>query len=217
MRSRVKPRRAYHSPRRAAQARSTRQSILDAASALFIDQGFVATTISAIASRAGTSAETVYATFGSKRLLLAELVDASIAGGSGAPPVMDQDWVADLRAEPDPRRRLRILTTNGARILARRSALDEVVHSAASADAELAALWDRLKAERYAGQRALLQLVLAGQEPLAAVDLETAVDILYALGSPETYRLLVVDRGWSDARFEQWYAETVERLTHPGE
>jgi hypothetical protein len=40
----------------------------------------------------------------------------------------------------------------------------------------------------------------------------TAADVLYAIGSPETYRLLVVDRGWSGARFERWYGETLTRL-----
>ena len=39
-----------------------------------------------------------------------------------------------------------------------------------------------------------------------------AAAVLYAVGSPETYRLLVVDRGWSGDRFEHWYGETLERL-----
>ena len=44
------------------------------------------------------------------------------------------------------------------------------------------------------------------------LDVETADDTLYAIGSPETYRLLAKDRGWSGPRFERWYAETLERL-----
>jgi hypothetical protein len=49
-------------------------------------------------------------------------------------------------------------------------------------------------------------------------DLEGAADILYALGSPEIYRLLVVDRGWSGDRFESWYGATLESLLlGPGE
>lgn len=44
------------------------------------------------------------------------------------------------------------------------------------------------------------------------LDFDTAVDVLYAVGSPETYRLLVVDRGWSASRFARWYGETLERL-----
>lgn len=44
------------------------------------------------------------------------------------------------------------------------------------------------------------------------MDLETAADILYAIGSPETYQFLVVDRGWSASRFERWYGETLALL-----
>jgi hypothetical protein len=40
----------------------------------------------------------------------------------------------------------------------------------------------------------------------------SAPDILFAIGSPETYRLLVVDRGWPADRFERWYADTLARL-----
>jgi hypothetical protein len=45
--------------------------------------------------------------------------------------------------------------------------------------------------------------------------LGTAADVLYAIGSPETYRLLVVDRGWSGSRFERWYGETLAMLLFP--
>ena len=39
------PRRRYRSPRREEQARQTRMAILDAAQELFIDRGYVATTV----------------------------------------------------------------------------------------------------------------------------------------------------------------------------
>ena len=117
-----------------------------------------------------------------------------------------------MRKEPDTRRRLLILAANGTSILERRAAVDEVVRGAAAADPEMATLWKRGKAQRFAGQRALLRIVVGATDLRADMDLETAADILYAIGSPEIYRLLVVDRGWSGARFEQWYAETLERL-----
>ncbi len=34
----------------------------------------------------------------------------------------------------------------------------------------------------------------------------------HRFGSPETYRLFIVDRGWSGSHFERWYGETLERL-----
>src|SRR6266545_6571401 len=113
-------RRPYDSPRRRDQARATRQAVLDAGRELFIARGYVATTIEAIAALASVSPETIYAVFGSKRALLSELVDVSIAGGDSAPPILDQAWVQEMRAEPDPRRRLAILARNGRAILERR-------------------------------------------------------------------------------------------------
>ena len=212
MPGRVKPRRSYESPRRREQALGTRRAVLDAARDLFVDRGYVATTIDAIAARARVSPETVYATFTNKRSLLSRLIDVSLAGDDAPVPILERRWVRDLRDEPDPRRRVRILARNGRRMLERSLPIYEVLRGAASADPEIASLWERAKAQRLAGQRELLRIV-AERAPLReGLTASAATDILYAVGSPETYRLLVVDRGWSAARFERWYAEALARL-----
>ncbi|HEX2755599.1 MAG TPA: helix-turn-helix domain-containing protein [Candidatus Limnocylindrales bacterium] len=186
--------------------------MIEAARALFVDLGYVATTINAIAERADVAPETVYASFGNKRSLLAALVDVSIAGDATAAPILEQDWVRTMGDEPDARRRLRILAGQGRSILERRSVVDEIVQGAAAADAEIAALRDRGRAQRFEGQRRLLAVVVGTTGLRKGLDVETATDVLYALGSPETWRLLVVDRGWTADEFEDWYAETLERL-----
>jgi len=186
--------------------------VLDAARELFIERGYIATTIVAIADRADVSPETVYARFGSKRALLAQLVDLAIAGDVDAPPLLEQDWVGAMRDEPDVHRRLRILAGHGRAILERRAAVDEVVRGAAAADPQVGALWDVGREQRFAGQAELLRIVLGATGLRDGLDIEAAADILYAIGSPDVYRLLVVDRGWSGPDFEQWYAETLERL-----
>lgn len=198
--------------RRRERARATRSRVLDAARRLFLERGYVATTIDAIAERAEVSPETVYSAFGNKRSLLSELIDVSIAGGESASPVLEQDWVQEMREEPDVHRRVRILTARGSAILERRAGIDEVVRGAASADPEIAALRDLGTAQRFAGQRELLRIVVGTDGLREGLDLAVATDILYAVGSPETYRLLVADRGWSRARFERWYGDTLDRL-----
>ncbi|MDQ6682684.1 MAG: TetR/AcrR family transcriptional regulator [Chloroflexota bacterium] len=211
MAKRVK-RRPYDSPRRREQAGETRRAILEAARALFTDRGYVATAIDRIAARANVSPETVYASFGSKRALLSELVDISIAGDDEPRPILERAWVQQMRDEPDPRHRLLILARNGRRILERRAALDEVVRGAAAADPDIATLWEQGKAQRFAGQRELLRIVVGSSRLRKGLDLDTAADVIFAIGSPETYHLLVVDRGWSGARFEQWYGEELADL-----
>ncbi len=191
---------------------ATRRAVLDAARALFEERGYVATTIEAIAARAAVSPETVYATYRNKRSLLATLVDVSIAGDDDPVPVLQRDWVRQMRDEPLRRRRLELLARHGRATLERRAPIDEVVRGAAAADPEIASLLDQGRAERLAGQRELLR-ILAGPDALRpGLTLEAAADILFAIGSPEVYRLLVAGRGWTPERFESWYADTIERV-----
>src|SRR6266511_6026607 len=71
----------------------------------------------------------------------------------------------------------------------------EVLHGAAAADQQIASLWRRYKRQRLEGQRALLR-ILTERNPLReGLTAKAAGDILFAIGSPETYGLLVSDRG----------------------
>jgi hypothetical protein len=76
----VDVKRRYESTRRQEQARQTRRAILGAAGKLFVDPGYAATPLTAVAAEAGVAIQTVYAVFGSKRQLLSELIDVSVAG-----------------------------------------------------------------------------------------------------------------------------------------
>jgi len=210
--SKAVKRRSYDSPRRRAQARATRLAILDAARVLFAEQGYAATTIDAIAARAAVSPETVYAVFKNKRSILVRLIDVSIAGDDAEVPVLGRSWVQDMREEPDPRRRLQILAKNGRLILERWTPMYEVLRGAAAADREIASLWELNKRQRLGGQRVLLRLLTERTRLREGLRPSAAADVLFAIGSPETYQLLVNDRGWSPDRFERWYLDTLTRL-----
>jgi AcrR family transcriptional regulator len=211
MPKRVNPR-TYDSPRRREQTRATRRGILDAASELFVEGGYVATTIEAIAAHADVSPETVYATFKNKRSLLSELIDISMAGDDVPVPILQRTWVQQMRDETDRSRQLQILARNGRLILERVTPIYEVLRGAAAADSAIASLWKLNKAQRFAGQNEMLRILTARNPLRGGLTLKIAADILFTIGSPETYRLLTVDRGWSADRFERWYAETIARL-----
>jgi TetR/AcrR family transcriptional regulator, regulator of autoinduction and epiphytic fitness len=206
--------RSYASPLRREQAARTRSAVLDAARDLFLTQGYGRTTIAVIARSAGVSAETVYAGFGSKRAVLSALLDVAIAGDDEPVAILDRPWVAQIRSTPRIRARLRILARKGARMLERRAPIDALLRTAAEADPAVASIRDEAIAQRLAGQRALLRLVIAddGDRLRPGLTEAGAGDILYALGSPETWQALVVDRGWSPDAFRDWYAESLERL-----
>jgi AcrR family transcriptional regulator len=208
----VAARRRYESPRRREQALATQQAVLDAARELFVAHGYVATTIDAIAERAAVSPETIYATFKNKRSILSRLIDVSMAGDDAPTPILERSWVNEMRGEPDPHRRLRTLARNGRLILERTAPIYEVLRGAAAADPEIAALWNRNKTQRFTGQRVLLGILTEHAPLREGLAANEAADTLFAIGSPETYRLLVVDRHWSADRFERWYADSLARL-----
>ena len=204
--------RRYESPRRREQARATRRAVLDAAWDLFVELGYAATTVAGIASRAGVSPETVYAGFKTKRAVLSALLDVSIVGDDAPVPLLERSWVQQMRDEPDPMQRLEILGRNGRLILERIAPVYEVLRGAAAADPEITALWKGYKAQRYEGQRVLLGILLQPGSLRAGLTMSAAADILFTIGSPETYMLLVHDRGWSGEQFDRWYRESLARL-----
>ncbi len=114
-----------------------------------------------------------------------------------------------MREEPDPSRRLEILARNGKLILERIAPVYEVLRGAAAADPQIAALWKQYTTQRFEGQRLLLGMLLGERRLRAGITLGAAADILFTVGSPETYWLLVRSRGWSGHQFERWFADAL--------
>ena len=88
----VKPRRRYDSSQGQEQARQTRWVVLQAARQLFLEDGFAATTMPAIAATAGVSVQTVYKTFGNKPRLAKAVFDVAIAGDDEPVPVSSERY-----------------------------------------------------------------------------------------------------------------------------
>src|ERR1700704_4080627 len=73
---------------------------------LFIERGYVATTIEAISERSDVPTATVYRLFASKLGILKALLDTSIAGDDQPLAVQERSDVASLFTEPDPHKLL---------------------------------------------------------------------------------------------------------------
>jgi AcrR family transcriptional regulator len=203
--------RTYSSSLRAEQARATRQRILDAARAEFLEKGWTGTTVKAIADAAGVAPATVYAVFGTKRAMLSGLIDEGITGDLPDPGGADDGWV-DIVDHTDQRERARRLVAFVAAAMPRVAPLERVVREAAGADAEIAGLARDLLEWRRAGSAKIVD-VLAGSDGLRrGVSRAEAADLVFALGGPEVYHLLVEVRGWSRRRFEAHYADLLDRL-----
>jgi AcrR family transcriptional regulator len=204
----VKPPRHRSSAQRE-RARATRRRIREAALRLFVERGYLPTTIEAIATEAGVAVQTVYFVFGNKRAILVEVLDVATVGDEAPVPVRVRRWVEDIRREDDPRRALDLIAHHGCQIVARLAPIYEVVRGAAAADPDIATLLEQDKARRFDNQAELIGLLAEKGALAPAVDTARAADILFALLSHETYQLLVVDRGWSIDAWEGWLADSL--------
>ncbi len=194
---------------RAAKAAATRARMLAAARVLFVRQGYVATTMQAIAKEAGVAVQTLYFTFATKRAILKELLDVEVAGDNAPVATLDRPWVAQAMAAP-PVEQIRLLVTETAEILARVGPILEVVRSAATVDPEIAELW-RINIEQRHTVMATFAGALSAKTTLRnGINALRAADIMLAVLAPEVYHLLVHERGWSA---EEWLSWATDALT----
>jgi AcrR family transcriptional regulator len=197
--------------RREARARQTRQRIASAALQLFLDRGYVATTIEAIAHAAGVAPATVYQAFGTKQAILAAALDTSIAGDSAPVAVLERDWVTRARRQRDPKKQLRLIVAGACEIAARTAPLKEVMRDAGATEPAVRDLVREDHERRRRTQAALVGL-LAKQRPLRpGIDMDRAVDTFFALVNSYTYEQLVGYRGWTPAEWQDWLVDLLER------
>jgi AcrR family transcriptional regulator len=204
--ARVKPKRRYDSPRRREQAAATRTAILEAAQRLFEQRGYTATTMAAIASEAGVSLKTVYVAFETKGGVLRGLWHFLLRGDQRDAPVGERPWYREVLDEPDPQRQLRLNARNSRIVKQRAGMLLDVFRAAAPTDPDIAELWTRVQTEFYENQRVIVESIAA--KDALALDVTRATDILWTLNHPSQWQLLVVQRGWTPAEYERWFADT---------
>jgi AcrR family transcriptional regulator len=204
--------RRYHSPRRREQAEATRKEILDAAEKLFLKDGYVATSMAAIADEAGVALKTVYLAFETKSGLLRALWHRNLRGGREDVPVGEQQWFLEVLEEPDPAKALRLNARNSRVVKTRIAALGAVVLSAAAADPEIDALSKRIWSQFYDNQHEVIKALHKRGALKPGLSTDRAADILWTLNHPRTY-LLFLERGWTPKEYEGWLGDiTISEL-----
>jgi len=205
----VTVKRRYDSTRRQQQAKETRRAILDAAAVLFVDPGYAATPLTTVAAKAGVAVQTVYAVFGTKRQLLSELVDVSIAGDDEPVALPDRAFVAEINALPGAAAKLTRYSHHLARTNARTAEVMLALAGAATADPDAAAIWRKNQEQRRFGMRAFAATLMATGELRPDLDVERVADVLWLAMDVRNYDWLVRQRGWTIEQYQDWYVRTV--------
>jgi AcrR family transcriptional regulator len=205
----LRAKRPYNSERRKQQALGTRRAILDAAQVLFERDGYVATTMDDIAAEAGVALKTVYSAFTTKAGLLRSLWDLLLKGDSDDAPVAQRAWYRSILEERDPERQLRLLAAGACAVKVRIGALLRVIRSASAVDPDGAALWQLIQTDFYENQSAIVKVLHERGALRNGIGPVEAADILWTLNHPDTWLLLVGERGWAPVAFEAWFGDTL--------
>jgi AcrR family transcriptional regulator len=201
----VKRRRRYDSSGRQAQARRNRDAILDAAQRQFLQGGYGATTIAAIAGEAGVSVETIYKAFGGKPGLVRAVYERGLSGRGPVPAYDRSDAMREREADPETiMRNWSILTAEVASVV---TPIRLLMRSAAATDPDMAALLDASDDERLERMRHHARFLKERGHLRHGVTVAEATDVLWTCSSVELYELLVLKRGWSLPRFAEFIAD----------
>jgi AcrR family transcriptional regulator len=203
--------RGYRSELRAAQALATRRSIVAAASRLFVEDGYGATTIDDVASAAGVSRKTVFTAVGGKLELLKLALDWAVAGDDQSVPLADRAAIRRWMDQADPSAVLTGFARMQAEIGARVGSLYIATETAAGMDPGARELVAESQQHRLDDARKVVRRLHHLKALSTSITHQEAVDLVWLAMDATLFDRLVRVRGWSTSRFGEWLGENLCR------
>jgi AcrR family transcriptional regulator len=198
---------------RAKRVARTEAQLIEAASVLFCDQGYVATTLAQIAERAGVAARTVYVRFGTKAALFRRVIDQALVGDAEPVDVAHRPRVQDAMTAATLAERIEALADVSAGIAERAGPLFEVAAQSEGLEPELAEA-------AQAGRHATAQLCRSFWDQAAAdghlaegLNPEHLTVVTDGLLCADTIVHIRRTHGWSAALHRSLIVETLTALT----
>lgn len=198
--------------RRQVQAAETRVVVVDAAAELFLGNGYVSTSIEAIASRAGVAIQTIYNSVGNKPALLSAVLDAAVAGPN-SPRTVAEFMAERVAGAADVPAVVAVLADWFAEGMPRSRATFAAIGQAAAVDPAVARLRDERARQRLANYRHAAAAIRERGGLGNGMDDDEAAAVIFAVGHPDSYATLVEACGWSLPRYRSWvYASLLGAL-----
>lgn len=197
-------RRSYDASNRRSTALRNRAAVIAACRELLLRDGYQATTVRAVATRAGVSPETVYKAFGSKPGLMKAVWDATLAGDDEPVPMSDRPVLRQVWATQDPHTKLRLYAAFVCDVHTR---LAKIFSLLSVAGPDVAQVLATAEQERLTGVSAFLAHLADVGALRADTDQARRADACWALTGPHLYIQLTTARGWSTDTYQQWLTE----------
>ena len=206
----VQEKRPYDSRRRRERAqeerRATRNRVIDAATRLFVANGYTGTTMADIAREAGVAMQSVYTAGRSKADLLHEAVERAVAGDDQEILVQDRPTFTAIAAETDPVRQVHLLAELICDIQERSAPIQAAYRQAAAIDSTVAASVEAAHRRRLEAFGVAIRMLPAEQLRYPP---QECVDTIWAVASSEVFLLLLNVRGWRWDDIRPWLARTL--------
>ena len=207
-----KPKRGYVSATRTERAQRTRKQVIDAATRLFVQQGYATTTMRAIAAEAGVSVPTVELLFGTKAQLLHVVIDVAIAGDDEPVPVLSRAWAADAKSARNLADFLAAVAQVVSEAQARSAGVMLAAYEAATSDPDIQLLILDREAQRERTASWIVDGFIERAGLRRGLDIAGAVDTVWLLMDPVIFDRLTRHRGWNLDRYASWFADSAARL-----
>lgn len=189
---------------REARKADTEQRIIEAATRRFLVDGYIRTTLTAVAAEAGVGDRTVYARFGNKAELLKRVIDVAIVGDTANIPLVERDWPQRVLTEPTLHGRIQCYADGCATMMQRLGPLLAVA-------AEAEPIEPLIAAAAQAGRTATHEHIAAMWTKMHAdgllhpdADLDWIIATASLLGAAETYVLMRKTLAWTPTQYRDW-------------
>ena len=189
--------------------RATRRRVVEAARTLFLERGYVATTMADIAREAGVALQSVYKVGHSKADLLHQVRDLAVAGDDQQVMLVDRPEFVAIRAEADPDRQVEMLASLVATTMERLAPVWVAYREAAAVDAKAAA---NLVTAHQRRHHTFTNVIGEIPEHRLRHSREESTDTAWAIASPDVYLLLQSVLEWDADRYAEWMSRTLADL-----
>lgn len=183
----------------------TRARVIDAATRLFVANGYTATKMTDIAGEAGVALQSVYSAGRSKAALLHAALMHAVAADDQDVPITERAIFRAIAAESDAVRQVHLIADQIWMIQKRSEPIQRAYREAAAVDASVAASLQAQHRRRLQTIAAAIALLPTDRLKYPAGD---CADSLWAIGSNEVITLLRTIQGWEWDTIREWLRRT---------
>ncbi len=199
-------------PRHTGRGAATRARVERAAAELFVERGYLATSMQEIATAAGVHVQTIYLAYGTKAALLAAAAARLVAGEEDPETHPSRRrWARRIQETDDPREKIALYVAYVVEVGPRVAGLIDVLRATAPAEPEVAAFLLQMERGRREGPLHLLGPLAESGALRDGLDAETVADVVFAIVSPDAVRALTVTCGWEPRRARDLLSSAIAR------